>query len=70
MRILSQGDMGTTVQYLTLALMRSGYTDNISDIFDNRVNTAVIAFQNDNNLTTDGIVGADTWQALMPYLAG
>ena len=64
------GDSGVYVQYLSLALIRSGYLETISDNFDNKVSSATIAFQNDNNLTTDGIVGNATWAALMPYLAG
>lgn len=70
MQLLKFGDTGVYVQYLTLALIRSGYLEQISDTFDMAVSSAVIAFQNDNNLTTDGIVGNATWQALMPYLSG
>ena len=70
MQLLRPGDMGVYVQYLTLALIRSGYWETISDSFDDNLKSAVIAFQNDNNLTPDGIVGDATWQALMPYLSG
>ena len=61
---------GVYVEYLTLALTRAGYTETISSVFDQNVETALISFQNDNNLTADGIAGANTWQALMPYLLG
>ena len=70
MQLLKFEDTGVYVQYLTLALTRSGYLEGISETFDDIVRTAVIAFQNDNNLTPDGIVGDATWQALMPYLSG
>lgn len=70
MQLLRPGDMGVYVQYLTLALIRSGYWETITDSFDDNLKSAVIAFQNDNNLTPDGIVGDATWQALMPYLSG
>ncbi len=70
MQLLNLGDTGVYVQYMTLALIRSGYLETISNEFDDSVRGAVIAFQNDNNLTPDGIVGNATWQALMPYLLG
>ncbi len=70
MQLLQQNSSGVYVQYLTLALIRSGYLETVTDTFDQNVFAAVTAFQNDNNLTPDGIVGNATWQALMPYLAG
>ncbi|MBQ7901910.1 MAG: peptidoglycan-binding protein [Clostridia bacterium] len=70
MQLIKQGSAGVYVQYLSLALIRSGYLETITDNFDQNVFAAVTAFQNDNNLTADGIVGTATWQALEPYLTG
>lgn len=70
MQLIKQGSAGVYVQYLSLALIRSGYLETITDSFDQNVFAAVTAFQNDNNLTADGIVGNATWQALEPYLTG
>ena len=61
---------GVYVEYATLALQRAGYAETVSSAFDQTAETAVVAFQNDNNITSDGIVGANTWQLLMPYLLG
>ena len=58
------------VEYATLALQRAGYVETVSSDFDNAVENAIIAFQNDNNITADGIVGQNTWGLLMPYLLG
>lgn len=70
MQTVSLNSQGVYVQYLTLALIRAGYAETISDTFNQSTETAVISFQNDNNLSADGIAGANTWQALMPYLLG
>ena len=70
MELIQQNSTGVYVQYLTLALIRSGYLEAVQDNFDQNVFSAVTAFQNDNNLVPDGIVGSATWQALIPYLAG
>ncbi len=40
------------------------YTGPITSDFDDRTTEAVKAFQFDNNIPTDGIVGKDTWAAL------
>ncbi len=61
---------GIYVEYLTLALTRAGYMETVSSVFDANTQTALTSFQNDNNLTADGIAGSNTWQALMPYLLG
>ena len=65
--------LGTTtvyVEYITLALVRSGYLTSVSSTYDERVQSAVISFQNDNNLASDGVVGDQTYNALLPYLEG
>ena len=55
MQLLRPGDRRIYVQYLTLALIRSGYWETITDSFDDNLKSAVIAFQNDNNLTPDDV---------------
>lgn len=66
---LRRGDTGVYVQYAALALARAGYETDIGD-FDDKLYRAVIAFQNDNGLAADGVIGVSTWAALRPYLVG
>ncbi|MBQ8526771.1 MAG: peptidoglycan-binding protein [Clostridia bacterium] len=66
-------ELGTTsvyVEYITLALKRSGYLSEISQSYDETVRNAVISFQQANGLAADGIVGDQTYAALLPYLEG
>ena len=58
MQTVSLNSQGVYVQYLTLALIRAGYAETVSDTFNQSTETAVISFQNDNNLSADGIAGA------------
>ncbi len=67
---LHRGDRSVYAQYAALALSRAGYEANISSDFDDRLYRAAVAFQNDNGLAADGIIGAATWGALRPYLVG
>lgn len=67
---LHRGDRSVYVQYAALALSRAGYETKISSDFDDRMYRAAVAFQNDNGSAADGIIGADTWSALRPYLVG
>lgn len=46
------------------------YTGKIDGIFGPNLKNAVIRFQTQNNLNTDGIVGTRTWLALRPYIDG
>ena len=46
------------------------YTGKIDGIFGPNLKNAVIMFQTQNNLNTDGIVGPRTWLALRPYIDG
>ena len=46
------------------------YTGKIDGIFGPNLKSAVIRFQNQNNLTADGIVGPRTWLVLRPYIDG
>ncbi len=64
-RILRQGDTGADVELLQRILRGAGYDPGPTDgIFGPRTTQAVIAFQRDNNLVADGIVGPRTYAAL------
>ncbi len=67
---LQQGDNNVYVEYVTLALQRAGYGGDISSEYGENVVSRVISFQNDNGLSSDGIVGIKTWDALKPYITG
>lgn len=59
------GDCGVHVVYLQQRLTSKGYgVGEIDGKFGNKTLEAVKAFQAENNLTVDGIVGINTWNAL------
>lgn len=59
------GDYGIHVVYLQQRLTAKGYgVGAIDGKFGNKTLEAVKAFQAENNLTVDGIVGINTWNAL------
>ncbi len=59
------GDYGAHVVYLQQRLTSKGYGVGVIDgKFGNKTLEAVKAFQAENNLTVDGIVGINTWNAL------
>lgn len=63
--LLQHGDRGAFVLDLQEQLRALGYALGRADnIFGDKTRAAVLAFQADNGLTTDGIVGRDTWNAL------
>lgn len=63
--VLREGSRGAFVLDLQEQLIRLGYTlGKMDSHFGSRTLAAVVAFQNDNNLTADGIVGDRTWTAL------
>ena len=71
MRTLRIGSRGPIVEFLQNILIYLGlYSGNIDGIFGQGTANAVIRFQQDNNLTPDGIVGPRTWAALRPYIDG
>lgn len=66
-------ELGTTsvyVEYIALALKRSGYLAAVTDTYDESVRNAVIGFQRGSGLEPDGIVGDRTYGALLPYIEG
>lgn len=64
--VLRRGDSGVFVLELQRALQRLGYTlGTIDEQFGSRTLAAVVAFQADNGLKADGIVGDRTWLALL-----
>lgn len=63
---IRQGDMGMSVFVLQDNLWSLGYAVNqLNGKFDSNLNTVVRQFQNDQQLTVDGIVGRLTWESLM-----
>lgn len=59
------GDTGEYVTLLQTSLTELLYfTGSIDGVFGSSTENAVKQFQANNNLTTDGVVGVDTWSAL------
>jgi len=66
MRTLSKGSRGTQVRVLQWLLTDSRYNCGTMDgIFGGKTQAAVKAFQMDNGLAADGIVGKMTWAVLL-----
>jgi peptidoglycan hydrolase-like protein with peptidoglycan-binding domain len=62
---LRLGDEGSLVEDLQIALSEEGYySGDVDGVFGNDTLDAVRAFQDENGLEADGIVGASTWDAL------
>ena len=57
-------DRGSAVLRLQEALKKRGYNIKADGIFGNKTLEAVRAFQADNGLVVDGIVGSKTWEKL------
>jgi peptidoglycan hydrolase-like protein with peptidoglycan-binding domain len=65
---LSRGDRGGSVRPLQLLLIGYGYScggSGADGIFGLATENAVTCFQEDNDLTPDGIVGPDTMGSLL-----
>ncbi|MEA5604879.1 peptidoglycan-binding domain-containing protein [Nostoc sp. UHCC 0252] len=58
------GSSGAAVRVLQRLLVSNGYAMKVDGIYGALTETAVKAFQNQQNLGTDGIVGQRTWRAL------
>ncbi|MEO0686870.1 MAG: peptidoglycan-binding domain-containing protein [Cyanobacteria bacterium J06649_11] len=61
---LSIGMNGSEVERLQKDLSVKGYQVGVDGNFDESTENAVKAFQKDNGLTVDGVVGAETGQKL------
>lgn len=62
---LQRGMNGSDVERLQRDLSAKGYEiDSVDGNFDESTENAVKAFQKDNSLTVDGIVGAETGRKL------
>ncbi|QSJ15573.1 peptidoglycan-binding protein [Nostoc sp. UHCC 0702] len=62
--ILSFNSSGLTVRVLQRLLVANGYAIRVDGVFGALTESAVKAFQNQHNLTVDGIVGQRTWYYL------
>ena len=65
-RTLMLGMRGRDVVELRERLRRSGYVADWSSVFDRQLYQLVRNFQSDRGLTVDGMVGPQTWGALLP----
>ena len=61
---LRQGDSGAAVTKLQQLLNAKGINTTVDGIFGDGTRAAVVQFQKQNGIATDGIVGPQTWQAL------
>lgn len=71
MKTLQLGSIGPSVQLLQLALVRAGYAPLTTDgIFGSATQYALRRFQQSSALAPDGVVGALTHRALLPWYTG
>jgi N-acetylmuramoyl-L-alanine amidase len=65
--VLKNGDRGDTVSELQAMLRLLGYYNgSVDGVFSSNTATAVASFQQAAGLFADGIVGAETWNRLLP----
>lgn len=60
-----RGDTGSAVSALQSQLASQGYTVGVDGNFGPGTESAVLSFQRARGLTADGVVGANTWHALV-----
>ena len=71
MRVLKIGSFGPAVELLQLALDRAGLGPLDRDsIFGSGTDAALRSFQRQRGLRPDGVAGAETHRALLPYYTG
>ncbi len=71
METLTLGSTGPNVKLIQSLLNRIGYNaGSVDGVFGPQTRQAVIAFQRDNGLVPDGIVGPATWAAFERFLRG
>ncbi len=63
--LLRDGSRGNFVELLQFSLYQLGYNIAIDGIFGGGTRRAVEAYQTENGLTADGIVGENTWRTLL-----
>lgn len=64
--VLRKGSKGDSVGKAQILLNGLGYDcGKVDKSFGGKTEAAVIKFQKDNHLETDGVVGTDTWSALL-----
>lgn len=62
---LRQGDSGRDVYTLQYLLRQRGYSLSVDGMFGSGTDSAVRSFQSSRGLSVDGIVGGNTWEALI-----
>lgn len=64
--MLAIGSTGQPVQDVQIFLKQAGlYTGAIDGVFGAEMQAAVENFQDSKNLTSDGVIGPETWAAML-----
>lgn len=63
-----RGNSGVYVRIMQQALAKAGYSIDVDGKFGKNTEAVVKAFQSNNGLTSDGICGKKTWEALEKYI--
>ncbi|MBR7742288.1 peptidoglycan-binding protein [Phycicoccus sp. BSK3Z-2] len=63
--LVRQGDSGFRVRHVQYLLRQRGYSIGIDGVFGSGTASTVRSFQSSRGLTADGIVGTNTWTALV-----